>query len=182
MKRGISYVEDDRGALVLAPPEQHDDEKAKRIFSEALTTIKNASLTSLDKWVPIGAISYPQHLNDSSRYALFETATGLEPSLFRSWQFRKFLHYARLAYSLDTCLGIGLNSTDCSVDDVGSEAIFINFEKQSLELTAADAGEFGTFPFSEVRIDLDHKDELVGGSADSSMVSSVKCLLFAILT
>jgi len=129
MSWSMWYVRDDRGDLILAPPEHHDEEKAKRIYSEALTTIRNVSLISLDTQVPIGAITYPQHFNGSTLTTLRDTAMGLEPSLFRAWQFKKFLSCARLAYGMDSCLGFGLNNTSCNMKDDINEALFINYDE-----------------------------------------------------
>ena len=62
-----------------------------------------------------------------------------------------------------------------------NEVILINYEEQSLELSVADVTEFGSFPSSEVRIDLDHSDDLGGGSEQIISVRSVNNLLFSIL-
>ncbi|TVY42096.1 Uncharacterized protein LOCC1_G003881 [Lachnellula occidentalis] len=138
----------------------------------ALAAITNAYLIFIDQQVSIGAISYPQHLNRSSLNALRDTVMDLEPTIFRPWQFKRFLTNARLAYDMDSCLGFGLSSTSCNMQYGDHEVIFINDEEQTLEPSLADVGEFGAYSSSEVRIDLDPSDDHLGGESEQTTLET----------
>jgi hypothetical protein len=151
MHGGECYIKDTYGNLILAPPENHADDKASSIFADALISIKKAVLVSLGRQYPIGVITYPQYFNRTSLHALRDVVMSLEPSLFRSWQSRRNIHCNGLAYSMDTCEGFGMNSTNCDINEDFHRVIFVDYNIGILDLTAATIGEFGSYPWAHNR-------------------------------
>ena len=83
---------------------------------------------------------------------MLTAGTRFDSHLKRSWQFRKVLNVARLAYGMDYCHTFGITKLP-KLDPIHTHLmIFVDFDGVLLELTFADVTELAV-PFEKFRIE-----------------------------
>ncbi len=127
--------------MVPAPPDTHNEEHARIIFTEALVLLSKAAERNLgDQRVPIGAVCAPQYFNDSSRGAVMLALQSVEPELHQLYQVVVSSHAIRLAYGLDSCEAFGFGGQRCDIEDGTHYVLVVEFEKRYLQLSLLDVG------------------------------------------
>jgi len=63
-----------------------------------------------------------------------------EKGFLRPWQVKRFFNAARLAYGLNSCEALGLDSVTCHIEDGPHLVMFLDYHKEYLELAIADIG------------------------------------------
>jgi len=139
-RRGEWYIQEG-DSLVPTPPDTHNEEYARIIFTEALVSLSKAAGRNLgDQKFPIGAVSAPQYFNGSSRGAVMLALQSVEPELRQLHQVVVGSHAIRLAYGLDSCEGFGSGSQKCDIEDGTHYVLVVEFEKRYLQLSLLDVG------------------------------------------
>lgn len=137
-RHGEWYIQEG-DSLVPAPPDTHNEEHARIIFTEALVSLSKAAERNLgDQKVPIGAVSAPQYFNDSSRGAVMLALQSVEPELRQLYQVVVGSHAIRLAYGLDSCEAFGFGGQRCDIEDGTHYVLVVEFEKRYLQLSLLD--------------------------------------------
>ncbi len=139
-RRGNWFIQDG-DLLVPAPPDTHDPERARAVFTEALTSLKKAAAEVLvDQRITLGAVSAPQYFNDSSKAAVMDALQDVEPRMRQKWQVITSLQAMRLAYGLNSCEGFGLGARICDIDDGTHYILVVEYEESFLQLYILDVG------------------------------------------
>jgi hypothetical protein len=137
-RHGEWYIQEG-DSLVPAPPDTHNEEYARIIFTEALVSLSKAAEGNLgDQKVPIGAVSSPQYFNGSSRGAVMLALQSVEPELRQLHQVVVGSHAIRLAYGLDSCEAFGFGGQRCDIEDGTHYVLVVEFEKRYLQLSLLD--------------------------------------------
>lgn len=137
-RRGEWYIQEG-DSLIPAPPDTHNEERARIIFTEALVSLVKAAERNLgDREVAIGAVSSPQYFNGSSRGAVMLALQIVEPELRQLYQVVVGSHAIRLAYGLNSCEAFGFGSQRCDIEDGTHYVLVVEFEKRYMQLSLLD--------------------------------------------
>ena len=126
------YIQEN-GRHVLAPPDTHNRQDARRIFIATLSEITNAASRSLGRTVTLSAISQPRHFNDSTSEILAHAAIEVEPS-FQPMQLIKSSTAVWLAYNFTSCAAFGLSTIDCDIEEDLHDIMTIQYHSGYLEV------------------------------------------------
>ncbi|KAH8652594.1 hypothetical protein BGZ60DRAFT_419900 [Tricladium varicosporioides] len=151
-------IADTDGALVPIPPRRYaqwgyDYDQSERIITEVLSRVKQAARAIPGAPTTIGAISYPYFFDYDSSDAMLTAALRSEPQLKVSWQFRKVLNVARLAYGDHYCHTFGITRLP-RLDPVHTHLmIFVDFDGKVLEITFIDVTVPESYPLEQFRME-----------------------------
>ncbi|KAL8673307.1 MAG: hypothetical protein Q9168_002269 [Polycauliona sp. 1 TL-2023] len=155
-------------SLVPAPPESHNDDRARDIFVGALRNIQEAASKDFQHPLTIATVSRPEHFNNSSAYAVFQALEEVEPTLKQPYQVIRSVQAGRLAYGLNTCEGFGLDSSTCDVDEGPHRVIIVEYGGTYLQVFVADLTAEGVFIENSVRYNDLGENALLDVVADAS--------------
>lgn len=148
----------DDGTFISIPPRRYwqwgyDYDQAEQIITEALRRVKQAARAIHGAPTTIGAITYPYFFDSESSDAMLTAALRFEPHLRVSWQFRKVLNNARLAYGDNYCHTFGITKLP-RLDLVHTHLwIFVDFDGKVLEITFIDVTFGGSTPLERFRME-----------------------------
>ncbi|RAH73253.1 uncharacterized protein BO66DRAFT_464430 [Aspergillus aculeatinus CBS 121060] len=114
------------------------------MIGNLLQDVKDQATQLLDYPVNITAISLPRDIGLGPHRDLTATIIASNATAVRyEWEFREFLHTARLAYGLDTCRALGISeAADCDLMDETAVILFVDYGLDGrLNLYAGLVGE-----------------------------------------
>ncbi|KAH8705210.1 hypothetical protein BGW36DRAFT_367085 [Talaromyces proteolyticus] len=140
-RQGQWYLSDGDSLIPTSPDPDHNP-KLESIFAKWMDRIHNTVNTNASIPNIITSISIPQHFNGSLYSAVGNAALKNEEGMIRPWQTRHYYNAARLAYHLNSCQGLGLDSRTCHIEDGPHLVLFLDYNESYLEFFLADVGEF----------------------------------------
>ena len=94
------------GDMELAPLEEHEQPRAQALFAKILSDMVSASELKENRCFRLGAISFPNHFNDTSQDTVREALQTLEPAFIDIMQVRPSYYLSLLTYPSSGCLDI----------------------------------------------------------------------------
>ncbi|KAK2804951.1 hypothetical protein FQN51_001044 [Onygenales sp. PD_10] len=112
------------------------------IFAASLMAIKKEATRTLGESVDIRSISIPEHFNETLYGSVSNAGMKSEGGFIQPWQVRRFPQAARFAYGLNSSEGFGLEPNLCDIDNGPNYVIFVEYNREYLELSIGDVGDF----------------------------------------
>ncbi|KAK2808690.1 hypothetical protein FQN50_004555 [Emmonsiellopsis sp. PD_5] len=138
---GQWYLRDGNSSIPI-PRDPSSTPEGETIFAASLMAINKEATKTLGESVDITSISIPEHFNETLYGSVSNAGMKNEQGFIQPWQVRRFPHAARLAYGLNSCEGFGLGPDLCDIDDGPHYVIFVEYNREYLELFIAEVGDF----------------------------------------